>query len=50
MELVKGRSKQAGWGNISPHSASYGARGSGASLEEGETKAAAPHGLDLAFF
>lgn len=29
MELVKGRRRRAGWGNISPHSASHGACGSG---------------------
>lgn len=43
MELVEERGREAGWGNISPLSASCGACGSGASLEEGETKAAAPH-------
>lgn len=45
MELVKGRRRQAGWGNISAHSASHGACGSGTSLEQGRTKAAAPRAL-----
>lgn len=39
MELVKERSGAAGWRNISLHSASCGARGSRASLEEVKTKA-----------
>lgn len=45
MEPVKERSREAGWGNISCHSAPDGACGSRASLEGGETKAAAPRAL-----
>lgn len=45
MELAEESSREADWGNLSPHSASCGACGSRASLEEGETEAPAPRAL-----
>lgn len=48
MELVKERSGEVGWGNISLHLASNGACGSRSSLEDGKTKAKLSGPLSLA--